>query len=75
MTIYTGLLAAVFNFGENPPGESWELITGMILLTIIPFMIDLLLEVSYQPRKQRKIYVDDENANIRKERAFMCKRQ
>lgn len=59
LLVSTGLLwLLVFNFGENPTDELLELITGMIVLTIIPFMIGLLLEVSYQRRKRRKIYID-----------------
>jgi len=59
LLISTGLLwLLVFYPGDAPPTELWELIIGMILLTIIPFMIGLLLELSYQRRKRNKIYID-----------------
>ncbi len=62
LLIATGLLwLLVFYAGDTPPSELWGLVIGMILLTIIPFMIGLLLELSYQRRKRRKIYIDDEN--------------
>ncbi|MFA6807612.1 MAG: PrsW family glutamic-type intramembrane protease [Eubacteriales bacterium] len=72
LLITTGLLwLLVFTVGENPPTELWDLVIGMILLTIVPFMIGLLLEVSYQRRKRRKIYVDDEIFNLIKETSFI----
>ncbi len=66
LLISTGLLWLLVFYGDAPPpDELWELVLGMILLTIIPFMIGLLLEVSYQRRKRRKIYVDDQIPDIR----------
>lgn len=48
----------VFFAGDTAPEDAGELALGMILLTIIPFMIGLLLEFSYQRRKRSKIYID-----------------
>lgn len=48
----------VFFAGDTPPEYAGELALGMILLTIIPLMIGLLLEFSYQRRKRSKIYID-----------------
>lgn len=42
---------------QSEPGELKDLIFGTIILTIIPFLIGLLLEVSYQRRKHKKIYL------------------
>ncbi|PKM86218.1 MAG: hypothetical protein CVU87_12800, partial [Firmicutes bacterium HGW-Firmicutes-12] len=61
LLIPTGLLwLLVFYDNDTPPAEFWELFLGMILLTIIPFMIGLLLELSYQRRKRERIriYID-----------------
>jgi len=67
LLISTGLLWLLVFYGENtPPDEIWELVLGMILLTIIPFMVGLLLEVSYQRRKRRNIYINDIIDNISK---------
>ncbi len=55
-TVLLWLLA--FFAGDTPPEDAGELALGMILLTIIPFMIGLLLELSYQRRKRSKIYID-----------------
>ncbi len=55
----TGLLwLLVFIGAETPPGERWNIVLGMILITIIPFMLGLLLELSYQRRKRIRIYID-----------------
>lgn len=48
----------VFIFGEVQPGEIVETILGMILLTFIPFMVGLLLELSYQRRKRVSFAID-----------------
>ena len=59
LLISIGLLwLLVFNIGDTPPAELWELFWGMIMLTIIPFMIALLLELSYRRRNRSKIYLD-----------------
>jgi hypothetical protein len=59
LLISTGLLwLLVFYADDTPQAEFLELVLGMILLTIIPFMIGLLLELSYQRRKRKKIYID-----------------
>ena len=65
LLVSTGLLwLLVFTVGDTPPDEFWDLFLGMILLTIIPFMIGLLLELSYQRRKRRKIYIDTLNSGM-----------
>ena len=59
LLIVTALLwLLAFYAGDTPPEDAGELALGMILLTIIPFMIGLLLEFSYQRRKRSKIYID-----------------
>jgi protease PrsW len=59
LLIVTALLwLLAFFAGDTPPEDAGELALGMILLTIIPFMIGLLLELSYQRRKRSKIYID-----------------
>lgn len=55
----TGLLWLLAFIGdEGPPAERGELILGMILITIIPFMVGILFELSYQRRKRIRLYVD-----------------
>ena len=57
--VIIGLLWLLAFIGaETPPSERWNLVLGMILITIIPFMLGLLLELSYQRRKRIKIYIE-----------------
>ncbi|MDZ4132978.1 MAG: PrsW family glutamic-type intramembrane protease [Dethiobacteria bacterium] len=59
LLIATALLwLLAFFAGDAPPEDAGELALGMIVLTIIPFMVGLLLEFSYQRRKRSKIYID-----------------
>jgi protease PrsW len=55
-----GLLWLLAFFGSigSPAGEVMNVLLGMILLTIIPFMIGLLLELSFRRRRLNKIYLD-----------------
>ena len=57
--VIIGLLWLLAFIGaETPPSERWNLVLGMILITIIPAMLGLLLELSYQRRKRIRIYID-----------------
>lgn len=61
LLISTGLLwLLVFCFADISSDELLDCVLGMILLTIIPLMIGLLLQLSYRRRKRSKIYIDDD---------------
>ena len=54
----TALLWILAFVGEDSPTEIWDLVLGMVILTIIPFMVGLLLELSYRRRKDRPVYFE-----------------
>jgi O-antigen/teichoic acid export membrane protein len=59
LLIATALLwLLAFFVADTPPEDAGELALGMVVLTIIPFMVGLLLELSYQRRRRSKIYID-----------------
>jgi RsiW-degrading membrane proteinase PrsW (M82 family) len=59
LLIATALLwLLVFFVADTPPEDAGELALGMVVLTIIPFMVGLLVELSYQRRRRSKIYID-----------------
>ncbi len=52
------LWLVVLLFGEISAEEMLDIVIGMIILTVVPFMISIILEMSYRRRQREIIYLD-----------------
>jgi protease PrsW len=59
LLIITGFfwLLAFIGYDSNA-GDGFDLLIGLIVITIVPFLVGLMLELSYRRRKRAKIYLD-----------------
>ncbi len=43
---------------DSSAGDDIDLLIGLVVITIVPFLVGLMLELSYRRRKRAKIYLD-----------------
>lgn len=57
--IITGLFWLLAFIGyDSSAGEGVDLLIGLVVITVVPFSVGLMLELSYRRRKRAKIYLD-----------------